>query len=248
MLQMKKTLWVAALAISAHAGHAQTIAAGTVSLGGIIGYGQSSSKSSAMNSRTGGQNVNSTLATTGWQLYLVPAVSYFVTENLAMGVAVGYANSGRVEDAAYVPSYYTMEQHHSQYRTSSLRAGAFAQYYQPLNAQFGLTGRLGAGYQRQHEQRDGYSIINATTHLFSGAYTSQGYYAELTPGIVFFPVPKLGLSATMGALTFNHLSLTDSYFDSADSRLYAQDADSNDFAANFGLNFFQLGGTYYFGR
>lgn len=245
---MKKIFLLAALSASSHALCAQTIEAGTIALGGNVGYSQSNNKSSSLHSIVGGQNVAGTSDASSRQLYLAPVGSYFVADNLAIGLALGYANGWREEDTRFVPAY-TAEQH-SDYRTISLRTGAFVQYYKMLNAQFGLTGRLGAGYQRLKDSQDGYNITNGTTYYFNGTYTRAGYYAELVPGIVFFPVPKFGLTASLGAFNFNHLSLTESRYSDTSGNIYSEGAksESNDFAASFGLDAFLLGGTYYFGR
>ena len=248
MNSTKKILLLAVLSTGAQSLHAQSIAAGTVSLGGSVGYNQYNGESSSRTSGNSIPNFNNSSETTSKQFYLLPAVSYFVADNLAVGLALGYANAKRTDNSVFSPArFYTQ---HSQTTTIMLRAGAFAQYYKMLTAQFGLTGRLGAGYQRQKEDRNGSTVDNATTYYFNSTITSAGYYADLTPGIVFFPVPKFGISASIGALSFNHYSLTNfSYNDNGGNTV--SDGNKNDtsaFAATFGLDSFLLGGTYYFGR
>ena len=103
-----------------------------------------------------------------------------------------------------------------------------------LTDQFGLVGTLGGGYQ-----------YNRTTNVFGPAGNmstnetkQKGYYAGLTPGIVYFPIPKLGISATVGSLAYSWLKETPN----------ASEPVTADFGASFGLNQLQFGGTYYFGR
>ncbi len=245
---MKKILLLAVLSTGAQGLHAQSIAAGTVSLGGSVGYNQYSGESSSRTSGNNAPNFNNSSETTGKQFYLLPAISYFVADNLAVGLALGYANAKRTDNSASNPTRsYTQ---YNQTTAIMLRAGAFAQYYKMLTVQFGLTGRLGAGYQRQKEDRNGSIVDNATTYYFTSTNTNTGYYADLTPGIVFFPVPKFGVSASIGALSFNHYSLTNSSYNDTTGNNVSEGAknDSNAFAATFGLDSFLLGGTYYFGR
>ena len=99
--------------------------------------------------------------------------------------------------------------------------------------------------------RDEYNYSsNRNINNFAGTNTSSGYYADLTPGIVFFPVPKFGINASLGSLGFSHYRLTDSRYNDANGGSYSRGDknENNNFTANFGLDAFQLGGTYYFGR
>jgi len=63
-------------------------------------------------------------------------------------------------------------------------------------------------------------------------------------------VPKFGISATLGSLSFSHYGLTASNYNDTNGNTYLQGTsnDSDNFGANFGLDSFLLGGTYYFGR
>lgn len=246
---MKKTFLLVLLATGTAEARAQSIAAGTISLGGSISYNQlSSNNNNTVYSGNSGLNYNFSNETKGHYFYLSPAASYFVADNLAVGLALGYSNGKRVEDAVSNPAFITVQ--HVRYTTTSLRAGAFGQYYKMLNTQFGLTGRLGAGYQWAKEDSDGYNAANGTTNYFVRTNTSAGYYADLTPGIIFFPIPKFGINASLGSFGFSHYRLTDSRYSDANGSNYSQgDKNENDnFTANFGLDAFQLGGMYYFGR
>ena len=243
---MKRFFLLGLLAIGVSEARAQSIAAGTISLGGSIGFSQSSSNSNAAYSGNGGPNSSFFSETKSHHFYLSPGASYFVADNLAVGLALGFSNGTWVENAVFNPALITVR--HSRYTGMSLRVGAFGQYYKMLNTQFGLTGRLGAGYQRLNGDVDGYNAINGINNYFTGKNTSAGYYADLTPGIVFFPVPKFGLNASLGSLGFSHYSLTDSRYNDTNGGSQSRGDKNNNFTANFGLDAFQLGGTYYFGR
>ena len=234
---MKKLLILSLLVASAGATHAQSIPAGTISLGGNVGYSRSSSKTSS------GSGSNSfTTETTNSQFSIEPSVGYFVKDNLAIGLSLGYSavrNNSTYYSA--VPGGYNQPELDP---TTRFRIGAFAQYYHMLTEQFGFTGLLGAGYQSTH-------IYNyndfGTGRPVAVDYKGSGYYASLTPGIVFFPIPKLGLGASIGSLGYSHMS-----YDYPTGRGFTApmgyESTTSDFGASFGLSQLLLSGTYYFGR
>ena len=161
------------------------------------------------------------------QFSFSPAASYFAADNLALGVNLSYT--------AQTPYHIsTGSNSSSPDANTSLRVGPFVQYYKMLTEQFGFTGMLGAGYQNVDVKGDG--------NPGDRGYTSKGYYAAITPGVVFFPIPKFGISASIGSLGYDHLSYdypnAPSGFESTTSTI----------GASFGLDKLLFGGTYYFGR
>ena len=119
----------------------------------------------------------------------------------------------------------------NQYDARYYQVGAFVQYYQMVSEQFGFTGTLGAGYQHAN---------------YSAGFSDKqnGFYAGLTPGLVFFPIPKLSVGASIGGLTYSQLSYKANNFIGNGSDTYS----SSTFGANFGLSQLLFSGTYYFGR
>lgn len=106
---------------------------------------------------------------------------------------------------------------------------------------FGVTGTLGAGYE--HDRQPGNTSRG-------GGYTSpaldgRGFYAALTPGVVFFSVPKFSTGASVGSLNYYYLRLSVKP-DIANVNSSYEDIAST-FGANFGLNQLTFG-SYYFGR
>ncbi|MDB5269862.1 MAG: hypothetical protein JWP58_2902 [Hymenobacter sp.] len=238
---MKKTFILALLVAAAGTGHAQGIKAGTVSLGGSVGYNRSvSTQSAAYNAINTPypSTYNYSNKYTNSQFTLAPAVGYFVADNFAIGAELTYFSQKQTSSSstnggvgAVVPELDP---------NTSLRLGVYAQYYKMLGEQFGLIGTLGGGYQSSKSYN--FSTSNGIVET-----TGNGYYAAITPGIVFFPIPKLGLSATMGALAFSHYSYD--YPRSSGTVAPTNYESKNDtFGANFGLSQLQFGGTYYFGR
>jgi hypothetical protein len=211
---MKKLFSLVLLSTLAGAAHAQTaIKAGTIQLGGNVGYARSSSESPT----NSGTYYPFKATTTNSQFAVSPSVGFFVADNLAIGFNGGYQTSH---------SKYSDELgYKSETRNKQFQLGAFVQYYKMVTEQFGFTGTLAGGYQH--------------TTYGDGPTPTKGAYANLTPGIVFFPIPKLAIGSSIGGLNYLYTSNT---FNGSDTY------QSSSFAATFGLSQLLFSGTYYFGR
>ena len=211
---MRKFLLLLLLSGLAHIGFAQTaINAGTVELGGSINYLHKEENTKSNTTYT--SNLDTFTAT--------PYLGYFVANNLAVGVNLGYTVQ-ETKDVYISPSSSPT------YRTySSLRLGPYVRYYKLLTEQFGFTGTLSGGYSRDSQP--------ASSNTRDGK--SSGFYSGFTPGIIFLPIPKLGIGASIGGLAYTRLSVHDtgSYSDVTST-----------FGASFGLAQLTFSGTYFFGR
>lgn len=229
---MKKFFLLALVAVSAQAARAQSIAAGTISLGGSIGYGRYSDTDER---KVGGNTFTS--KNTFSQFQFSPAIGYFFADNLAIGLNMSYVAQGTAQTntGPGTSSPNALDP------STQFQVGPYVQYYKMLSEQFGVLGTLGAGYQSSFEQRriGGNPNPNPnTTYDTKGS----GYYAAITPGVIFFPVPKFGISASIGNIGYSKLDLKNS--NDADG----QSKSADNFGASFGLNQLLLGGTFYFGR
>ena len=228
-------LMLALLGGTATVAQAQSaISAGTIALGGSIGY-------SSTNAKTSGSAGSTTLTSEvkSSQFSLSPAVGYFVADNLAIGLSV---------------SYQSFSNGGGRYRTSSpgtnqaeldpatiIRVGPYAQYYKMLSDQFGILGTLSGGYQSMKDsQYDG-----GRTQVVQ-EFKGSGYYAGLTPGVIFFPVPKFGISASIGSLRYDRMSYD--FPTNSGTKPDNYENTASEFGLGFGLDQLQFGGTYYFGR
>ena len=232
----KQFLLLALLGGTATAAQAQSaIAAGTISLGGSIGYSSSTGKTSYS-----AGNTSFTDEGKRSQFSLVPTVGYFLADNLAIGLSLSYqaySNAG------------------STYRTNSpgtnraeldpatvIQVGPYVQYYKMLSDQFGVLGTLNGGYQSTRDleySSDRNSAVVQETK-------ASGLYAGLTPGIIFFPIPKFGISAAIGGLGFSRLNYD--YPTNSGTVPGGYERTQSDFGLTFGLDQLKFGGTYYFGR
>lgn len=222
---MKKLFLLALLSSLAGGTQAQTaIKAGTIQLGGAVGYSRNSQDAPSYTNINGSYNPI-TLTTTASQFAISPAAGYFVADNLAVGISGTYRITRVVNSAA--PSFLSSDR-----KTTEFRVGAFAQYYKMVSEQFGFTGTLGGGYQ-----------YNGNPYGYdSGDLAGKGFYANLTPAIVFFPIPKLAIGASIGGLNYSHFSVKAPYSPSPG------EYKNSSFGANFGLSELLFSGTFYFGR
>lgn len=195
-------------------GGTSAIPAGTVSLGGSIGY----------NRQTDTQDLPGTAQAkvSRSTFQVAPSVGYFLADNLSIGLNLSYAAQRTTFDPTLRPNLDA---------ATSLRVGPYVQYYKMLSEQFGVMGTLSGGYARSVAPR---YITPSTT----AEEKSSGVYADLAPGIIFFPVPKFGISATIGSLSYNRTRPDDS----------ATEFASTSFGAEFSLSQLNFGGTYFFGR
>ncbi|MFC6222285.1 hypothetical protein ACFP2F_03450 [Hymenobacter artigasi] len=224
-------LLLAALGSAFSAAQAQsTIGKGTGLLTGSVGY---HTQTEDLSSSGNGGTFNSTSRLGTFTLDLT--VGGFVADNLALGLQLSHTVTG----GSYTSSSNGVSP--SIPTASTLRVGPMVQYYKMLSEQFGLTTMLGAGYESDNDvSRSLYYSTYGYPVTYYSTRKMTGYYAAITPGIIFFPVPKFGLTATIGSLGYNHLKVNNDNT-SADQTLGA-------FDAGFGLNKLQFGAGYYFGR
>ncbi len=206
---MQKIFLLALFSAGTGLAQAQSISAGTVSLGGSIGYNRQT------DNQGGGADV------TRSNFRIAPVVGYFFADNLAIGLNLGYMADRTTFSQSPAGNLDA---------ATSFRVGPYVQYYKMLSEQFGVLGTLGAGYSRSFAPR--FTGPNITVEE-----KASGVYANLTPGIIFFPVPKFGISASIGFLGYDRTTL-----EGSPERKFSS------FGAEFGLNQLNFGGTYFFGR
>jgi len=222
---MKKLFFLALFSGLAGGAQAQTaIKAGTIQLGGNVGYFRNSQDAPSFTNINGSYNPI-TLTTTTSQFAISPAAGYFVADNLAIGISGTYQITRYVNSAT--PAFLSSDR-----KVKQFKVGAFAQYYKMVSEQFGFTGTLGGGYQ-YNGRPFGYD---------SGDLAGKGFYANLTPAVVFFPIPKLAIGASIGGLDYSHYNVK------APDSSSPSDYKSSSFGANFGLSQLLFSGTFYFGR
>ena len=223
---MKKTI-LNALLLSAVALSAQAqISAGTKLLTGSIGYDQ-------QNRETSSPVIVGSRSDLKYKRFnFDPSGGYFVAENLVLGLTAGLGLNTS-QDYNYLAANNQVQK--QERKTRELRGGIFGRYYKFIGEKVAVYGQLGGGYQNAH-------FSNRPDNL--SAYTTNnrqwGLYANLLPGIVFFPIDKLGLELTLNGARYNHVKT-----EYGQSGLRTTD---NSVAFGFGLSDLNLGISLYLGR
>ncbi|WP_156176029.1 outer membrane beta-barrel protein [Hymenobacter terrenus] len=160
-------------------------------------------------------------------------MGYFFADNLAIGLQLSYAaTKSSVKFTGPGTSSPNSLDAATQYRI-----GPYLQYYKMLSEQFGILGTLGAGYQNTFTPSYASNLNNNIIET-----KGNGFYAGITPGVIFFPVPKFGISASIGSLGYDQLNQERNNDPDGTERKVSN------FGARFGLSELLFGGTYYFGR
>jgi len=121
------------------------------------------------------------------QFAVAPAVGYFVSDNMAIGIALGYTSRD------YKPS---------DEKYTSLQAGIFGRYYfNPAN-KFTIYGQLNAAYvTSKREQNFGSGITE---------YKENGFAVAAGPGFNYWLSNHLALEANFGVIGYSSTKPDDS--------------------------------------
>jgi hypothetical protein len=191
--KMKKVnlLTLVFILVATASSFAQT-SAGTLFLGGGLGFNTTNSKTTT---KIG--NVTATVdGPQRTEFSVIPGVGYFIADKLAVGIDISFAGSSFKETEA-----------NGDYEKVSRTDIGFTPYvrkYFMLSDNFGFTGTLGLGVgfgSSRIEEKDG----NTTTTVDGPKSTILEF--GLTPGLVFFPTNRVGLEANFGFIGFS--SITD---------------------------------------
>jgi len=122
-----------------------------------------------------------------------PKAAYFVTENIAVGINLGYTTT-KVE-ALNVDDI----------KTNMLEAGVFGRYYLTPAKQFSVFGELGANYATGNQD-------NGTVDV-----DTNGFNIGFAPGISYFVSDCIALEASFGVLSYETSELDVNGAESKDS-------------------------------
>lgn len=113
---------------------------------------------------------------------IAPSAGYFVTENIAVGVSVGYLSSKVDVGTADV-------------KNSTFTVGAFGRYYFTPASKFSIFGQLGVNYMSYDNEFD------PETQTV-GEFKGNGFGVKLAPGVSYFLTKNFALEASFGVLGF----------------------------------------------
>ena len=116
-----------------------------------------------------------------------PRVGYFVSNNIAVGVALGFDSSKNDNGVNTIN------------KGNQFSAGAFGRYYFMPSSQFSVFGQLGFNIDSTKSTTD-VTFGNVTTSTVSKA---NGFGVALAPGVSYFLSNHFAIEATWGVLNFN---------------------------------------------
>lgn len=198
---MKKIyLTLAAVAAFTFASQAQT-EKGNFVIGGGVGFNTESVK-------------DSDLKSTGFNI--MPSAGYFVSDNIAVGLGLGYQwNKNEYDSDANV----------TERTNSSFAVAPFGRWYS-ANGPVRLFGQLSVpmswGNQKVNDEKTA---------------ETANYGVELAPGIAYFPTSKIGLEFKVRGLYFNSQS-SDPVGDAPKTTTNSFGLDANSLAPTIGVQFY----------
>lgn len=130
------------------------------------------------------------------QFELSPKAAYFVTNNIAVGLQIGFT-SRKAEDSNGITTTET--------KTNTFGAGAFGRYYLTPANRFSFFGQVGLGFTTSKTEYDTPGTPEDK---------DNGFNIGVAPGISYFVSDNLALEATFGILGYN---TTKPDFDGAES-------------------------------
>jgi hypothetical protein len=168
-----------------------------------------------------------------------PNLGYFIKDNLAIGVSLNLGNTGETQNyqnSQNIPPYKTTYN----YNYTSYGIGLFVRQYYNItgNFRFYLNGGINYSYQTT-------KLTNTYTDPYANDPTIQENHANnfsinITPGLVYFITPKIGIQTTFGGLNYSY----------SISTIPNVSYDNHSYSSNYGLNLnissFALGLNYYF--
>lgn len=224
---MKKILF-GALLLSAGTLSAQAqISAGTKLLTGSIGYSSQKDENDAV--------INQSTVNKTQQFDFSPSAGYFVAENLVVGVQTGaFLRKSELTSTDNASGRKST----NEFKERTLSSGVFVRYYRFIGEKVALYGQLGGGYQNLYSS----SSLAAGPPSSSFSRRKEGFYANLLPGIVFFPTNKLGLELTLSGLRYNRLTKR---IENGSQNI---EITESNFSSGFALENLNLGISLYLGR
>lgn len=173
---MKKVLLVAVLAVAGLTASAQT-EKGKILVGGSIGLGTEKS------------DVDGAESTVNFEI--VPKVGYFVSNNIAVGLGLGYEYNKFSDDS----------------KEDQVTVAPFGRYYKNLSDQFKFFGELSVpiGFGSAKDE-DG-----------EKEWESTSFGVAVAPGFAFYPTKKIGIELAFSGINFESRKVEDGDGDKIDA-------------------------------
>jgi len=176
---------------------------------------------------------------------ITPNFGYFIADNLALGVSLDFGvdhSNNHFENTNLATLFRTNTNSINNSYTYGI--GGFARYYVNITDHFKLHINGGLNYSHRTDKRSSLSNdtgdLNSTSIKDYQEFQLNSFTLEVSPGLVYFVTPRLGIQAAFGNLNFKHSSSKDI---TASNDNYFR---SNDYGLNLNPSTLSLGLNYYF--
>lgn len=148
---------------------------------------------------------------------VAPSIGFFVSENIAVGLRLGFGNEKLDFDGEDV-------------KNNTFSAGAFGRYYWTPQNDFSLFGELSFMYNSTDNE---FAVVDG--ELVAADFKTTGFEIAVRPGVSYFISSNFAMEATIGSLGY---STEKPDFDGAES--------TNNFGLNVDLTDVTIGLVYKF--
>ncbi|WP_354302778.1 outer membrane beta-barrel protein [Pedobacter sp. UYP1] len=213
---MKKLVTLAMLSAFALAANAQTEKGKTI-VGGSIGYFNEKSNDNAMDSKHS-------------SLTLLPSIGYFVKDNLALGLGIGYS---RLTSQSSEKTQYLLSQKNT---TDYFMVSPFVRHYINISDQFKFFSQLSVPMKWGNLE----SATGTTSPAVSVAPASNSKTTSIgvniEPGFAYFPTKRIGIQLSLEGLSYAW-NKTENKNSNEVSKNNAFNLGTNFFAPKIGIQF-----------
>lgn len=144
-----------------------------------------------------------------------PRAAYFVNDNIALGVALGYTKSDELNQ--------------TQYTVTTMQAGVFGRYYFMPGSRFSVFTQLGLNYVVEDTEYAQLDFMQGAT------FTARGVNIGFAPGVNYFISNRFALEANFGILEYTTVNTESPFTDDVKANSFSIGLDMA--SINLGLLF-----------
>ena len=207
---MRKILTLAMLSAFALAANAQT-EKGKIIVGGSIGYSNNKNNRDTFDSKQTG-------------FTLLPSAGYFIEDNLALGLGIGYSG---VTVTSNDKSKFLLRQKN---KTDYFMVSPFIRHYVNISDQFKFFSQLSVPMQWGNVKNEVSSGNPTVSYVPGSSYKTTSIGVSIAPGLAYFPTKRIGIQLSVDGLAY--------FWNKSENKTnsFNNDVKSNSF--NLGTDFF----------
>ncbi|MEN8119208.1 MAG: hypothetical protein ABFS35_02630 [Bacteroidota bacterium] len=175
------------------------ITKGKIFVGGALGFNTSGGSASRIN----GGTTTETEGVSTFGFRIIPKLGYMVTENIGVGIGIGYDYSKTITPDFFDNGFAQFEQVE---KAGTLVASPFARYYKSLADKFYLFGELSLPVRFASEKELMWNATFDGTTDYDGEISSMSFGANLGLGANYFVSDKVALEARFNIFGINYIS------------------------------------------